>query len=119
MEAVNDRGWHVDTLTVLSGFRTPHYNAAIGNTTTSFRHLYGGAADVFIDADGDNWMDDLNDDGVIDIKDAVVLVEIAESLARDEASAWPVGGLAAYPQNSVHGPFVHLDARGDRARRGW
>jgi hypothetical protein len=115
LEAVNERGWNVDTLTVMSGFRTPYYNAAIGNKTTSSRHLYGGAADVFVYADGDNWMDDLNGDGVIDKKDAALLADLAESLARRDRSAWWSGGLAAYAENSVHSPFVHLDARGYRA----
>jgi hypothetical protein len=27
-----------------------------------------------------------------------------------------VGGLSAYRANSAHGPFVHIDARGVRAR---
>lgn len=116
LEAVNDRGWRVDTLTVMSGFRTPYYNASIGNKTTSSRHLYGGAADVFVDADGNDWMDDLNDDGVIDKKDAAVLADLAESLAKSDPSSWALGGLAAYPENSVHGPFVHLDARGYQVR---
>ena len=118
LEAVNNRGWEVDTLTVMSGFRTPYYNAAIGNKTTSSRHLYGGAADVFVDADGNDWMDDLNGDGVIDKKDAVVLADLAESLAKRDPSAWRSGGLAAYAENSVRGPFVHLDARGYQARWG-
>ena len=37
----------------------------------------------------------------------------AELLARHPHLA---GGLSAYPANSAHGPFVHIDARGARAR---
>ena len=51
--AVRRAGVDVQTLSVLSGFRTPAYNAAIGNETSYSRHLYGDAADVFVDADGD------------------------------------------------------------------
>ena len=45
LEAANDKGWEADTFYVMSGFRTPFYNAAIGNTTTSSRHLFGDAAE--------------------------------------------------------------------------
>jgi len=117
LEAVNDAGFHVDTLTVMSGFRTPWYNASIGNRTTSSRHLFGGAADVFVDIDGDGNMDDLNGDGVVNKSDASVLAALAEDLARSsEQSDWPSGGIAAYAANAAHGPFVHIDARGYRAR---
>jgi len=27
-----------------------------------------------------------------------------------------VGGIGIYPATSAHGPFVHIDARGTRAR---
>ncbi|NBC17592.1 MAG: hypothetical protein GVY18_09800, partial [Bacteroidetes bacterium] len=63
LEEVNDRGVPAPTLHVMSGFRTPHYNASIGNRTKYSRHLYGGAADIFVDVDADGAMDDLNDDG--------------------------------------------------------
>jgi hypothetical protein len=118
LEAANKKGWQVNTLTVMSGFRTPAYNKAIGNSTTSSRHLYGGAADVFIDADGDGRMDDLNGDGVVDGRDAMALADLAEAVAGKDHASWSAGGLAAYPENSAHGPFVHVDVRGYRARWG-
>jgi len=118
LEAANQKGWKTDTLHVMSGFRTPFYNASIGNKTTSSRHLFGGAADVFIDIDGDGWMDDLNGDGKVDKADAAALADLGDYLANNDPVGWPAGGLGVYAANSVHGPFVHVDARGYRARWG-
>ena len=47
LEAVKEQGIQVSTLHVMSGFRTPFYNKAIGNPTQYSRHLYGDAADIF------------------------------------------------------------------------
>lgn len=116
LDAVQARGHDVDTLKVMSGFRTPWYNASIGNRTTSSRHLFGGAADVFVDADGNGWMDDLNGDGEIDIADARYLAQLAEGIAHEGEREWPAGGIGIYRANAVRGPFVHIDARGYRAR---
>ena len=116
LEAANNRGWRASTLYIMSGFRTPYYNKVIGNTTTTSRHLYGGAADVWIDGDEDGLMDDLNDDGKIDQEDAVTLANLAESLAAEGGRNWPAGGLGIYNATPAHGPFIHIDARGYRAR---
>jgi hypothetical protein len=107
-------------LHVMSGFRTPQYNALgvgkKGGRAAHSRHMYGDAADVFVDADGNGMMDDLNHDGKVDIADARVLRAAAERVeARYPAL---IGGIAAYPSNGVHGPFVHVDARGFKARWG-
>lgn len=118
LEAANARGWNAETFNVMSGFRTPYYNRAIGNTTTSSRHLYGGAADIFIDADGDGNMDDLNGDGKINTADARALAALARDLSDSGVKDWRPGGIAAYSANSAHGPFVHVDVRGYRARWG-
>jgi hypothetical protein len=116
LEEVNRRGHRADTFHIMSGYRTPHYNRAIGNVEYS-RHLWGGAADIFIDHSPRNgMMDDLNGDGRIDLDDAGVLYDIIDSL-RDEAWFEPYrGGLGKYPANAAHGPFVHIDVRGDPAR---
>lgn len=116
LEAANEKGWQADTLYVMSGFRTPFYNAAIGNKTTSSRHLYGGAADVWLDGDGDGQMDDLNGDGVINKNDARTLAKLAETLAARGEADWPGGGIGIYGANAAHGPFIHIDSRGYRAR---
>jgi hypothetical protein len=116
LEEANDRGIEVGTLTVMSGFRTPWYNRSIGNTTDYSRHLWGDAADVFIDRDGNGEMDDLDGDGRSDHEDARVLSDIVESLGARGDEGFTVGGMSVYRRNAAHGPFVHVDARGERAR---
>ncbi len=105
-------------LHVMSGFRTPQYNAQgvgpTGGRASESRHMYGDAADVIVDADGDGVMDDLDGDGKITIRDARVLYAVAEGVEAEHPGL--VGGLSAYPATSAHGPFVHIDARGMRAR---
>jgi hypothetical protein len=118
LEAANAKGWEGNTFYVMSGFRTPFYNASIGNKTTSSRHLYGGAADIWLDSDGDGRMDDLNGDGVINKDDARALGNLASELAATGGSNWPTGGIGVYGANAAHGPFVHIDARGYQARWG-
>ncbi len=116
LEALNEAGIDAPTLHVMSGFRTPWYNRAIGNKTTRSRHLWGDAADVWVDADGNGEMDDLNRDGRVNLDDARTLARIVERVERDRLSGVRVGGLGLYKRNSVHGPFVHVDARGHSAR---
>jgi len=105
-------------LHVMSGFRTPQYNAQgvgkKGGRAEWSRHMYGDAADVFVDADQNGMMDDLNKDGKITVADAQVLRAAAERVEAEYPAL--VGGLAAYPATSAHGPFVHVDARGVKAR---
>lgn len=104
-------------LHVMSGFRTPQYNeqgVGRGGRASLSRHMYGDAADVFVDEDADGMMDDLNGDGKSTIADARVLFTVAESV--EAANPALIGGLSPYTSNSAHGPFVHVDARGVRAR---
>ena len=112
-------GHRAEGLTVLSGFRTPQYNARGKNSgrATDSRHQYGDASDVFVDANGDGRMDDLNHDGRSDIRDAIVFSKIVD---RVEAK-YPelTGGVGVYRSTPGHGPFVHVDARGERARWGF
>ncbi|HEX5970330.1 MAG TPA: hypothetical protein VFY85_00275 [Gemmatimonadaceae bacterium] len=111
------RGIDVSGVTVMSGFRSPQYNEGGGNTggrASLSRHMYGDAADIFIDSNHDGVMDDLNHDGRISIADSRV---IQQAVDRVEA-AHPelVGGAGVYPAESGHGPFIHIDSRGYRAR---
>ena len=104
-------------LHVMSGFRTPQYNALEvhpGGRARLSRHMYGDASDVFVDADGNDQMDDLNGDGRSTIADARVLLGVAESVEASHPEL--IGGLSAYPATTAHGPFVHVDTRGKRAR---
>jgi hypothetical protein len=102
---------------VMSGFRTPQYNRSGGNTAgraSLSRHMYGDAADIFIDNDGNGTMDDLNGDGRINIADARVIQSAVDRVERAHPSL--IGGCGVYSAGSGHGPFTHIDTRGYRAR---
>ena len=105
------------TFFVMSGFRTPFYNTAIGSAKYS-RHMYGDASDIYIDVSPrDGNMDDLNKDGKITKADANFLYDYAAKLFSKSDKVKP-GGLGSYKANAVHGPFVHVDGRGRAARWG-
>jgi len=119
LEKVNEKGYRCDTFNIMSGYRTPYYNHQIGNVKYS-RHLWGGAADIFIDEDPrDDMMDDLNEDGKINWKDAAILYDIIDDLYGHKFYEPFLGGLARYKKTDSHGPFVHVDVRGNRARWGY
>jgi hypothetical protein len=118
LERINETGIAADSFTIMSGFRTPVYNRAIGNGQHS-RHIYGGAADIYVDvAPRDDVMDDLNGDGALDHRDAQWLYRLADELFGRAQHARLRGGLGIYRSTAAHGPFLHLDARGARARWG-
>jgi len=97
---LNRKGIRASTLSVLSGYRTPVYNAGLDNVAYS-RHIYGDAADIYVDADGDGFMDDLNGDGLVSVKDAQLLANLIATLPDAQQS-----GIGVYPATSNHGPFV-------------
>ena len=115
LEEANRRGLEIPTFQVLSGFRSPWYNAGIGRPLYS-RHIYGDAADIYVDEDRNGVMDDLNRDGKIDLNDADMLYRIVEAMDGDASTEHLVGGLGKYPTTSNHGPFIHVDTREYRAR---
>lgn len=115
-DALLSRGLPGDHMKVLSGFRTPEYNRAIGNRTTYSRHIAGDAADVFVDRDGDDRMDDLNGDGRINRRDSRFLLALVDEMDRSAGYGSLVGGASAYRANREHGPFLHVDTRGYPAR---
>lgn len=103
---------------VLSGFRSPEYNARgqhLGMAAES-RHQYGDAIDLIIDADQDGRMDDLDGDGRVDVRDAMFLAATVERIESRHPDL--VGGLGVYHAMGPSGPFVHIDVRGRRARWG-
>ena len=63
-----------------------------------------------------DWMSDLNRDGRIDTGDAKVLAQAAENVEREHPDL--TGGVGIYRATAAHGPFVHIDVRGTRARWG-
>ena len=106
------------TIKVLSGFRTPQYNAKgvcrrCGRAKDS-RHMYGDASDIYVDGNDDGRMDDLNGDGKLTAADAKYLAAVADQVE----SQYPelTGGIGVYRATGVHGPFVHVDTRGFVAR---
>ena len=76
-------------LIVISGYRCPKHNAAVGGAKKS-QHMLGKAADIVI-------------------KDLTPyqVYRLAEKVA-----AFKNGGMGMYPQNG----FVHVDVRGHKAR---
>jgi hypothetical protein len=119
LQKVNESGYAANTFAILSGYRTPYYNHAIGNVKYS-RHQWGGAADIFIDEHPiDSLMDDLNGDGRNDWRDAAIIYDIIDNMSNHKAYEPFIGGLARYKRTSEHGPFVHVDVRGFRARWGY
>ena len=117
LEEINSKGVRADTFAVLSGFRTPFYNKAIGNVKYS-RHVWGDAADIYIDVDGNGVMDDVNGDGKVNKADAAFIYNLVETMVSRPDFVSLVGGMGEYKANHVRGPFVHIDTRGKRARWG-
>jgi hypothetical protein len=115
VEAVRESGYAVDTLGVISGYRTPWYNKSIGNVSNS-RHVYGDAFDFFVDVDGDGRMDDLDGSGQRDRGDVDRLADIVDGFMRQPDNAALIGGMGRYYKTSRHGGFMHVDTRGFMAR---
>ncbi|HEX2722833.1 MAG TPA: D-Ala-D-Ala carboxypeptidase family metallohydrolase [Gemmatimonadaceae bacterium] len=117
IQDLEDHGVPARNVQVLSGFRTPHYNMALGGGSgraRDSRHQFGDAADIFVDSNHDGRMDDLNRDGRVNFRDTRVILA---SVERVEAK-YPdlIGGVGLYHSSGSHGPFAHIDVRGSRAR---
>ena len=119
IDELAEEGVKVQHMSVLSGFRTPQYNVrgvGKGGRARDSRHQYGDAADVYVDNDEDGRMDDLNRDGRVDARDAAVIVAAVDRVDRRFPQL--VGGGGVYRATRAHGPFAHVDVRGNRARWG-
>jgi hypothetical protein len=104
--------WHGTTtndvrllLDVRSGFRAPDHNRRVRRAAQDSQHQYGDAADVAIDANGDGRY------SAIDSRMVGLAVEIVELKHPDL-----VGGLGIYTSGHTRTTYVHIDARGKRAR---
>ncbi|MCH8569562.1 MAG: hypothetical protein LAT67_14915 [Balneolales bacterium] len=116
LEESNRLGYRASGFYVMSGYRTPWYNSRIGNGRYS-RHIYGDAADIFIDTSSrSGMMDDLNKDGKVDKKDALILFDMIDRLQKTADESYRHGGLGLYGNRPWRGPFVHVDGRGHYAR---
>jgi uncharacterized protein YcbK (DUF882 family) len=114
LEAV---GYSTVGVRVMSGFRTPTYNETGGDPAgraALSRHMYGDAADIYIDNDGNGMLDDLNGDHRVNMRD----IDVIEAAVIRVERAHPalIGGRGVYPGNASHGPFIHIDTRGFPAR---
>lgn len=119
VQELNREGVTVKHMTVMSGFRTPWYNAHGGQTAgraEQSRHMYGDASDVFVDNDGTGRMSDLNHDGRINSRDAKLIADAAERVGLEHPDL--VGGEGVYAATRSHGPFAHIDVRGTSAHWG-
>ncbi len=92
-------------LEVHSGFRTPLHNAGVEGSARDSRHLYGDAADVAIDADGD---------GKLTLFDAYRVETAVDWVERMHPEL--AGGLGVYSSRRFNTPYCHIDARGERKR---
>jgi Peptidase M15 len=93
------------TLEVHSGFRTPLHNSNVEGSARDSRHLYGDAADVAIDADGD---------GQLTLFDAYRVEQAVDWVERLHPEL--AGGLGVYSSRRYATPYCHIDARGERKR---
>jgi uncharacterized protein YcbK (DUF882 family) len=117
IQELNREGVRVTHVHVMSGFRTPQYNHSGGNTAgraNLSRHMYGDAADVYVDNNRDGQPDDITGDGRVTTADAERLAQAAEIVERQHRTL--VGGIGVYVACCGHGPFTHVDVRGFRAR---
>jgi uncharacterized protein YcbK (DUF882 family) len=108
-------GFDAGDIFVMSGYRTPFYNKAIGDTEFSM-HQWGRASDIFLDKNHDGMMDDFNKDKVVNRDDAVALANVLERMATTPELGPFIGGIGIYAATSAHGPFVHVDTRPWKAR---
>ncbi len=111
IDTMKNQGVKVDNMHIMSGYRTPVYNKGLGNVNNS-RHVFGDAADIFVDNDNNQKMDDLTNDGYVDIKDAKFLASYVEQIENDHRYRWLAGGLGVYKKNGAHAGFIHMDTRG-------
>lgn len=116
-ERLEQKGINVRNIAIMSGYRTPFYNEAIGNVKFS-RHQFGDAADIYVDNNHDFYMDDLNNDGRSNVKDVEVLYQAILEMTDEEWYKPFIGGLGFYRPASHRTGFVHVDVRGNPARWG-
>ncbi len=128
LQGVREQGFPASTLSILAGFRSPAYNSwkkeqpgqGGAYTSTFSRHIYGCAADFYVDLDGDGVMDDVNKDGKVDMEDAAWIrdnvVDAVDCLAVEEMPGLK-GACGIYPFHDIpdgptQTPNLHVDIRG-------
>jgi len=114
LDKARENGFYWSGFRILSAFRSPYHNGSQRRARLS-RHMYGDAADITVDENGDGRMDDLNKDGKVDVQDSVLLHDMVYALEREDLNGVRLGGVGVYAHTRHHGPFVHVDARGTKA----
>lgn len=105
MQGSDREGARSVALDVHSGFRTPSHNRGVRRSARDSRHQYGDAADVAIDA---------NFDGRYTAADSRLVALAVEMVEQDHPELR--GGMGVYTSRRYSTPYVHIDARGKRAR---
>ncbi|HJU89585.1 MAG TPA: D-Ala-D-Ala carboxypeptidase family metallohydrolase [Gemmatimonadaceae bacterium] len=90
---------------VHSAYRSPSYNRVVRSAARDSRHQYGDAVDVAIDANGD---------GRFTLRDARLVARAVDAVEAKYPDL--VGGMGVYASRRIRHPYVHIDARGQRAR---
>ena len=108
-EVAAARGMDPDSVQVKvnvnAGFRSPSYNRTVDRAARDSRHQYGDAADVAIDA---------NFDGRFSRDDSRLVADAVERVEAKHPEL--VGGMGLYLSARYAHSYVHIDARGTRAR---
>ncbi|MFH0793094.1 MAG: hypothetical protein V2A74_03580, partial [bacterium] len=116
-DALAKKGYAPGSLKILRAFLSPNEKTRLERQGVTYspytRYLYGDAAALIVDANGDGRMDDLNHDGKIDINDVDVLEEIASDVQKT-AGRWGGLGVIAAPKEPSwpRTPYLDLDTRG-------
>lgn len=90
-------------LDVHSGFRTPLHNRRVRRAARDSRHQFGDAADIAIDSNGD---------GRLTFADTRLVARAVDVVEQEHPDL--VGGMGLYNRGGAS--YVHIDARGKRAR---
>lgn len=124
-ELLEQNGFQLTKFKFIYGFRSPLFNlgtimsAQEDTLKVPFSmHQYGRAVDIIIDNDNNDVMDDLNEDGKINIDDARVILQYVNQLDKKyrEENSPLVGGAGIYGHHDFKGrvqsPYIHIDVRG-------
>lgn len=87
----------------------------IGNVKFSC-YVYGDVVDIFVDNDGNYCMDDLNNDGVVNIGDVDVMVSVIVEFNKCSEYKGLIGGLGIYGLKFYCGLFIYIDMCGFKVR---
>jgi len=112
VDRLNASGIPCNELCIMSGYRTPYHNRAIGSQAYSL-HVMGGAADFCL---VDNLAALASHSRKSLYRREQVLRQIIEDIDGKPYYHQLAGGLGVYRTSRAHGPFVHVDVRGDRIR---